>query len=96
MELAYPSLMERLMLSELRESLIYLLALEESGEPDWAQISEKSDKIILELLDECSENLVNEKIYHYLEDYGIRMQSSRAAKKQRDGLRKLLRITESR
>lgn len=78
------------MLNNLRESLVSLLSLEENERPDWDAIAETSDRILLAIVEAGCENLVDEDVYHYLEDYDVRMQSPAAARKQRRRLRKLL------
>jgi hypothetical protein len=78
------------MLNNLRESLLSLLSLEEVDDPDWAAIAEASDRALLAIIQAGYENLIHEDVYHYLEDYDVRMQSPTAARKQRRKLRRLI------
>ena len=78
------------MINDLRESLVSLLSMEEADNPDWDAIGETSDRILLAIVEAGCENLIDEDVYHYLEDYDVRMQSPAAGRKQRRRLRNLL------
>ena len=76
----------------LREALIKLLEEEEQSDPDWGFISEISDRTLAEIIESGYTNIVDERVFHYLEDYDVRQQSLTAARKQRERLKILLEL----
>jgi hypothetical protein len=70
-------------LTELKRDLVLAIDSEESENPDWDFIAETSSNWVDRLNLSGCQNLIDESVYHFLEDFEVRQSDSRYGRQQR-------------
>jgi hypothetical protein len=80
-----------LSLVELKAELERLLQLEQAEDPDWYEVERISAEQLRLLNETGCANLIDEFVYHFLEDFDVRSGDDSYARQQREKLRLRLR-----
>ena len=80
-------------IDELRRRVGAILAAEESEPPNWEQVDELSDNLLLQLISEPDTEVV-QIVNHYLDDAPIRERDDGYARQQRQRIRRFVETGE--